>query len=256
MKKKCINLILLTFVFPLFIYGQSYSGEMNKMASSVKNNLGKYNVLVGANTMSINFDDGNGRSFTSSFPNVYGYYLGGNMYSIWSESGNSFWSGSTEFIFGKQKVNSPSSASLIPDSLSIYNFSQYSGYFFKAPFKAIYNTRIGKNASWGISAGAVLQVPMMLGKIAHDGITEDLKSVYGQYLTDYGWTVGVEFGFRAGFINIDYSKGISNMSEGGGGTSITDNGSISFSIGYRFETAQGKKDGEKIRNIKKSLTLK
>jgi hypothetical protein len=256
--KKGISLLLLAGMFLLShsLSAQSYEREMNKMASSAKNNFGKFNVLAGANTMSLNFDGGNGNSFTSSFPNIYGYYLGANMYSIWTEKETSFWSGSTEFIFGKQKVNAPSSAGLIPDSLSIYNFSQYSGYFFKAPFKAIYNQKIGKNTSWGISGGAVLKVPMMLGKIANDGITEDLQSVYGQYLVDYGWTVGLEFGFRAGFINLDYSKGISNMSDDGNGTSITDNGAISFSIGYRFETEQGKKDGELIRKAKRNFTRK
>ncbi|MGM0377600.1 MAG: hypothetical protein ACQEQ0_12570 [Bacteroidota bacterium] len=255
-KRICLLVLLGIFLLSHSLRAQDYSGEMNKMASSAKNNFGKFNVLAGANTMSLNFDGGNGSSFTSSFPNIYGYYLGANMYSIWTEKETSFWAGSTEFIFGKQRVNAPSSADVIQDSLSIYNFSQYSGYFFKAPFKAIYNIRTGKNTSLGISGGAVIKVPMMLGKIANDGITEDLKSVYGQYLSDYGWTLGVEFGFRAGFINMDYSKGISNMTDDGDGTSITDNGSISFSIGYRFNTAQGKKDVEKIRNIKDNLTNK
>jgi hypothetical protein len=106
-----------------------------------------------------------------------------------------------------------------------------------------------------LSGPVVLSLfPMMYGTISNGSESEDLSSVYGQYLVDYGWTAGFELGFRAGFLACDFAQGISNMSDSGGGTSITDNGSISLTLGYRFGSPQGKKDGELINSVKKKLS--
>lgn len=253
--RKCICCLgLLSIILFGNVSAQNISNEVNKMTSSVKNNFGKYNILGGINTMSLVFDDGQGRSIKPLYGNVYGYYIGGSTYSVISEENRSFWASSTQFIFGKQTINTPSATALIQDSLSIYNFSDYSGYFFKAPFRITYNRKMKQNLSWGISFGAFLQVPMMYGTISNGSDSEDLTSVYGQYLVDYGWTAGFELGFRAGFIACDFAKGISNMSDSGGGTSITDNGSISLTLGYRFGSPQGKKDAELINSVKKKLS--
>jgi hypothetical protein len=254
MRKRIFCIAVLGIIMFCNVSAQNLSGEVNKMSSSVKKNFGKYNVLGGVNTMSLTFDDGQGRLNKPLFGNVYGYYIGGSTYTVMSDKTNSFWASSTQFIFGKQTINTPSATSLISDSLSIYNFSNYSGYFFKVPFRLTYNRKMNKNLSWGISFGAVLQVPMMYGIISNGKESEDLSSVYGQYLLDYGWTAGFELGFRAGFLACDFAQGISNMSDSGGDTSITDNGSISLTLGYRFGSPQGKKDAELINSVKKKLS--
>ncbi|PWD99520.1 hypothetical protein [Marinilabilia rubra] len=256
--RKCFSLIVLAvIILSGQVAAQNFSGELNKMGSSMRKNLGKYNVLAGVNTMSLTFDDGQGRINKPIFGNAYGYYIGGSSYKIISENDQSFWSSSTQFIFGKQTINSPSSSpSLIQDSLSIFNFSGYSGYFFKAPLRLTYNRKLDKNISWGISAGAVLKVPMMYGTISNGDKTEDLTSVYGQYLFDYGWTVGFELGFRSAFVACDFSQGISNMSDSGGDTSISDNGSIALTVGLRLGTPKGKEDAKLINSLQKKLTKK
>jgi len=249
MKKVIYVFLFWGLFFHGHVHSQDYSGEMNKMMSSQKSNFGKFNVLAGANSMNLTFDDGNGRQMKAGFPNVYGYYIGGNTFSLISESETSFWATTTDFIFGKQSITAPSSTQLIADSLSLYNFSKYSGYLFKAPFKLLYNRKTGKNFYWGISVGGVLEAPLLLGRITNGQQTEDLSSVGNQYLTSFGWTTGLEFGFRSAFLTVEYSRGFSNMSKADDGSEIRNDGSLSMSVGIRFNTEQGKKDAKIINSL-------
>jgi hypothetical protein len=254
-KKKVICvLVLMGLFFHNPVYSQDFSGEMNEMMSSSKKNFGKFNVLAGVNSMNLTFDDGNGRTMKTSFPNVYGYYIGGNTFSLISETETSFLATTTDFIFGKQSITAPSSNELIEDSLSLYNFSKYKGYLFKAPFKLLYNRKVGNNFYWGVSVGAVLEAPLLMGRITNGSQTEDLSAVSNQYLSGFGWTTGLEIGFRSAFVTLEYMKGISNMSKADDGTEIRNDGSLSLSVGIRFNTKQGKKDAKAINSLKDKFT--
>ncbi len=246
--KKILFLNLLCFILIGNTIAQNLDGEQSKMQNSTARNFGKFNVLGGIGTSSIEFIDRQGNELSSAF-NAYNIFIGGSTYSQFSKKETSAWAMNTEYIFGRQVIEGQPSPALPADSLSIFNFTKYEGYFFRVPVKITYNQFLGEKTYWGFSFGGHLTTPMLYGNIENDHDSDELMSVYGMYLLDYGWNIGLEFGYRAGYIAFDFFDGINNMSEEDDGGKINDLGTFTLTVGYRFETDQGKEDAQKVKDL-------
>lgn len=250
--KKIVLLIVTAVALVFSGTAQDLSDLQNDMLNSSKRNFGKFNILGGVNAGGIQFTDASGTDLNTGILNMYSVYIGGSYYDLMAEKEHSYWATDLNFIMGKQFINCEPSADPNAEDLSVFNFTKYSGYHLRMPLKIIYNRDMGKTAHWGLFFGGHINVPMLYGSIENNGLSDDFDNINRglYYLFDYGWLLGGEIGFRAGYLSLEYTKGMANMSDFEDGSEIRDRGNISLTVGYRFETAQGKKDAELINNLK------
>lgn len=226
-------------------YGQAMPGEQNKMLNSMRKDLGKYNILAGVGTSFMVFDGGKRQSMNLAPLDVRTIYVGTSYISpSLATFGKSSFETNMDFYFGVQRISAPSSHQTEPDVVNIFNFSKYSGYYFNAPFKISYFNYFSKNAYWSFGAGGYLGAPILYGTLENNGNRKDVSGMF----VDYGWLLSAEFGFRAGFLSVYYSEGITNISDEEG-TKIENLGSIAVTLGYRFGTDLGKSDASFISRI-------
>lgn len=253
MKNKILVSIIIS-LFSLSLYGQNMNDTQNEVTRDLKKNFGKFNVLAGTSIGSLEFIDSYGKNLSGKRFNAIGFYVGGSTYTQISKFTKSSLALNTEYIMGKQTITATQSQDLETDSLCLFNFTEYKGYLMRVPIKLTYNRFISENAYWGISAGGHISVPMLMGTIKNETTKSEFreakKGLY--YIFEYGWLGGVEFGYRGGYIALDYTWSLQNLSDVEG-TSIKDLGTFSFTLGYRFETDAGKEVSKKINSLQENM---
>ncbi len=185
-------------------------------------------------------------------PNTLAYYVAFTTEDQWMESNTYL---TYEIQIGKRTY---SATPLRTDEVNFLNCSSFAYYFLSVPFQLSFRKPLGANAYWAFSPGVYFD--LIIGnqgnELENGALSTNVNTLSyteGEINIrplDIGIDVNLELAVRAAYFGVSYRTGLKNLApEDAPNMTIQNNGMLMGYVGYRFGSAIGKADADKVKQF-------